>query len=89
LKEAETKLGSDAVDYLKPKVELLKGKPETEIPKFTDEINASLVVMGTVGRTGIPGLFMGNTTEEILNQLNCSVLAIKPKGFKSPVKLKN
>jgi len=89
LKEAETKLGSDAVDYLKPKVELLKGKPETEIPKFTDEINASLVVMGTVGRTGLPGLFMGNTAEEILNQLNCSLLAIKPKGFKSPVKLKN
>lgn len=44
-----------------------------------------LVVMGTVGRTGIEGYFIGNTAETILNQLECSVLALKPDGFISPV----
>jgi nucleotide-binding universal stress UspA family protein len=41
--------------------------------------------MGTVARTGISGFFMGNTAETILNQLNCSVLAVKPHGFVTPV----
>jgi len=43
--------------------------------------------MGTVGRTGIPGLIMGNTAESILNNIGCSVLAVKPPGFVSPVTL--
>lgn len=46
---------------------------------------ADLVVMGTVARTGVAGLIIGNTAEAILEQVNCSVLAIKPAGFKSPV----
>lgn len=44
-----------------------------------------LVVMGTVGRRGIKGFFMGNTAEKVLNNINCSVLAIKPKGWKTSV----
>ncbi len=40
--------------------------------------------MGTVGRGGIPGLSIGNTAEAILDQLQCSVLAMKAPGFKTP-----
>jgi nucleotide-binding universal stress UspA family protein len=43
--------------------------------------------MGTVARTGIPGFIMGNTAETILNQIDASVLAIKPPGFGTPVTL--
>jgi nucleotide-binding universal stress UspA family protein len=43
--------------------------------------------MGTVARTGISGLIMGNTAEAIVDQLSCSVLAIKPDGFTTPVKM--
>jgi nucleotide-binding universal stress UspA family protein len=43
--------------------------------------------MGTVARTGINGLLMGNTAEMILTQIDCSVLAVKPQGFVSPVTL--
>jgi universal stress protein E len=82
-------LGRDTVEYIKPKMHLLKGSPRSKIPELASEINADLVVMGTVARTGIPGLFMGNTAETILNQLNCSVLAIKPPGFVTPVTLED
>jgi hypothetical protein len=34
---------------------------------------------------GIPGLFIGNTAEEIIQTTKCSVLAVKPTGFISPV----
>jgi nucleotide-binding universal stress UspA family protein len=43
--------------------------------------------MGTVARTGIDGLFMGNTAESIIGQLDCSILTVKPPGFTSPVTL--
>jgi nucleotide-binding universal stress UspA family protein len=41
--------------------------------------------MGTVARTSIPGFFIGNTAEAILEQIDCSVLAVKPDGFETPV----
>ncbi len=47
-------------------------------------LKADMVVMGTVGRGGIPGLIIGNTAEAILDQLQCSVLAMRPPGFKTP-----
>jgi len=80
-------MGQDAVSHIKPQSHLIKGYPRKDISLFAKEIKADLVVMGTVARTGIPGLFMGNTAESILNQLNCSVLAVKPSGFMTPVTL--
>ena len=43
--------------------------------------------MGTVARTGISGFFMGEHCGNYLNQLNCSMLAIKPVGFETPITL--
>jgi len=35
--------------------------------------------------SGVPGFFMGNTAEEVLQTTMASVLAVKPAGFVSPV----
>ncbi len=43
--------------------------------------------MGTIARAGVSGVLIGNTAEAVLDQLMCSVLAIKPVGFKTPVKI--
>jgi len=77
--------GQDALDYLKPRTHLLKGLARKEIPALINKIEADLVVMGTVARTGVPGFIVGNTAETILNQIDCSVLAIKPPDFVTPV----
>ena len=79
----------DAADYLKPHTHLVKGSARKEIPALAKKIDTDLVVMGTVARTGSPGFIMGNTAETILNQIDCSVLAIKPPGFKTPVTLED
>ncbi|WP_169303148.1 universal stress protein [Thalassotalea mangrovi] len=78
-------LGEDVEQYIKPKVISLKGAPRKKIAEYARHIDASLVVMGTVARTGIAGFIMGNTAENILLQLHQSVIAIKPSGFVSPV----
>jgi nucleotide-binding universal stress UspA family protein len=80
-------LGSQIYEFLSPKFQLFHGRPELHIPQYAQQVSASVVVMGTVARTGIPGLFIGNTAEDILEQLRCGVLAIKPEHFVSPVRL--
>lgn len=63
---------------------LVEGMPEDEIPKLAKEIDAGLVVLGTIGRTGISAALLGNTAEHVIGQLNCDLLALKPDGFKCP-----
>jgi universal stress protein E len=67
------------------RLHLIKGDPANVIPEVVARLRADLLVMGTVCRTGIPGLFIGNTAERILNAVDCSVLTVKPRGFVSPV----
>ena len=64
---------------------MVKGEPSEAIAGFAESEQVDLVVLGTVARSGLSGIIMGNTAERILGKLNCSVLAIKPKGFRSPV----
>ncbi len=70
--------------YPSEKAELFKGEPGTIIPQLVKRDHIDLVVMGTVARTGVPGLVMGNTAEMILQQIECGVLAVKPAGFQVP-----
>jgi len=65
---------------------LLKGDPGELIPELVKKKKMDLVVMGTVSRTGIAGLLIGNTAERVLNQINSSVLTVKPDEFKTPIK---
>jgi len=46
-----------------------------------------LVVIGTVGRSGVPGLLIGNTAEKVLSTVDCSVLTLKPEGFETPIEV--
>ena len=64
-----------------------RGEPEDVIPEFAVAQGIDLVVMGTVARSGVAGLLIGNTAERVLRSLPCSVLAVKPDGFKCPVVL--
>ncbi len=68
-----------------PAVHLVKGEPAPSIRELSTELGADLIVIGTVGRGGIPGLIIGNTAEEVLQTTQASVLAVKPEGFVSPV----
>jgi nucleotide-binding universal stress UspA family protein len=82
-------IGEEMYDSLSPQLHLPKGSPKTLIAEMAANIQADLVVMGTVVQTGISGLIIGNTAEAILDQLSCSVLAIKPPGFTTPVSIES
>lgn len=84
------RLASDVgPEVLEIQPHLVKGTPREAIPALASTVEADLVILGTVARTGIPGFIVGNTAEMILSQITCSVLAVKPPGFTSPVVFQN
>ena len=62
-----------------------EGLPESVIEQVALRLDAELVILGTVGRTGISAALIGNTAEHVIDQLNCDVLALKPDGYVSPL----
>lgn len=47
--------------------------------------SAGAAVMGTLARTGIPCLLIGNTAQRLGQRFSCSRLAVEPAGFISPI----
>ena len=66
---------------------LKQGLPEDVICEVAEEIDAELVILGTVGRSGLSATLLGHTAEQVIDNLNCDLLALKPQGFISPIKL--
>ncbi|MEX0715086.1 MAG: universal stress protein [Planctomycetaceae bacterium] len=64
-----------------------EGLAESVIREAIARFDIDLLVMGTVGRRGLPGLFVGNTAERLLADVPCSVLVLKPRDFSSPITL--
>ncbi len=62
-----------------------EGLPEDVIPELADELDSELVILGTVGRTGISAALIGNTAEHVIDNITCDLLTLKPEGFKSPL----
>lgn len=66
-------------------VHLEKGDPGDVILRIARDERPGVVVMGTLARTGLNGVIMGNNAERVLGTVDASVLAVKPPGFVSPV----
>jgi universal stress protein E len=87
IKALAERIGPEGLEYLKPRSHLQRGSAIEEIPALAVELDVDLIVMGTVGRGGIPGLLIGNTAETILDRCDRAVLAVKPPSFETPVSL--
>ena len=87
VKRSRHRLGASAFEAANIKTHIVHGRARAMIPEMAEKLNSDLIVMGTVGRVGAPGLLLGNTAETILNSIDCSVLALKPPGFETPITL--
>lgn len=61
------------------------GVPPREIAKLSVELRVDLLVLGSVGRSGIKGVLLGNTAERLLDLCDCSILTVKPADYVSPI----
>lgn len=69
----QTRLG----DFTNYKTAIVTGIPYEEVIKKAEEVGASLIVLGTHGRTGLDHLIFGSTAERIVRSASCPVLTIR------------
>ncbi len=89
MRRAAKWVGADVYGSVKRHTHLRQGFAGEEVTGVIAELGSDLIVLGTVARTGLSGLIMGNTAEEIIDYTTCSVLAVKPPGFISQIKVEN
>ncbi len=80
-------LNSAGIEPPPGNIHILEGETSDVITRTINDYNIDTLVMGTVARSGVPGLLIGNKAEKVLSQVKCTVLAVKPDGFITPVKL--
>ncbi len=66
------------LEDLRCRVHMVQGRPRSVIPRVIATLRADLLVMGTMSRAGMARFFTGNTAEEVLGHVGCSVLILKP-----------
>jgi len=64
---------------------LIAEAPEFALQKMEQELQADVVIMGGISRSFVSDIFIGNTTEKVLDYIECDVLVLKPDGFISPL----
>lgn len=76
LREVETEAGKRG---LKVELVVLDGHPADVILDVAEEQDIDIIVMGTVGRSGINRLLMGSVAEKVTRHAPCPVLVIRYK----------
>jgi len=63
-----------------------RGKPHQEILRAIDETKSDLLVMGSLGKTGLSRMLIGSTTEKVVREMPCSVIILKEEHvFRLPL----
>lgn len=79
VKEQQARIG----DKAKLIGKLVGGDAQTAISEALSDLGTDLLVIGSANRTGLPGLLLGNTAEEIINCTECDIYVVKSVGFSS------
>jgi universal stress protein E len=61
------------------------GDPAKLLPKLATDLDAGLVVMGAIARNPLQRVFVGSTTEQVLDKLPCDLLIVKPDWYSTSV----
>lgn len=56
---------------------MVEGDPADQILRFAEEIGATLIAMGSHGRTGVLRFLMGSVSRKVLDHATCPVLIVR------------
>jgi universal stress protein E len=65
------------------RIHVHQGSTRQLLMTLTDQLRADAVILGAISRSGLKGLFLGNTAEDVLDRLPCDLIIVKPEGFKA------
>jgi nucleotide-binding universal stress UspA family protein len=81
--------GQQAVNYVKGAGEvkgvivepvLLEGNPADELIRYAEENEMDIIVMGTLGKTGLDRLLLGSVTGNVIRHSKIPVMVVRDKG---------
>lgn len=84
-------IGHDATTYVEEKAKaagmevesvLLNGKPAEEIVNFAEEQNVDMIVVGSLGKSGIKRVVLGSVSEKIVRHAKVPVLVVRERNEK-------
>jgi universal stress protein E len=64
---------------------LRMGEVKSQLLGVSRRTHAGIIVMGAVSRSALRRAFIGSTAEHTLDELECDVLIVKPRGFRAAV----
>ena len=85
LLDAMLKEGEEAVAYIEEKSKkegiscdkvILKGNPSDELIRYSKESGANILVMGSIGRTGISRFLLGSVAEKVVRHSEVPVMVV-------------
>ena len=77
VKMMETFCSSKLGTFSNYKTSIVTGIPYDEIIAAAARIDASLIVLGTHGRTGLDRILFGSTAERVVRSASCPVLTVR------------
>ena len=91
MEEAQQKSVDEALEGFPVSAEhvhLMSGYPDQLLPALARKIDAGLVVMGSIARNALQRIFIGSTTEKVLDKLPCDLLVLKPLWFECQIPIR-
>lgn len=64
---------------------LIEGDPSSVLTRFAARHGTDVLVMGAVSRSAVARAAIGNTAERVIDGVDCDVLVVKPRRFKTSV----
>ncbi|GAE26425.1 universal stress protein family [Halalkalibacter wakoensis JCM 9140] len=74
MKMIEKKAKSEGIQY---EVKILRGAPSSSIVKFSMDIKADLLVIGSRGLNQFQRMILGSVSHKVVKQATCPVLIVK------------
>ena len=80
------KIGREATSYVEENAKaagieaesiLLKGNPAKEILDFAEEQKVDMIVVGSLGKSGVESFLLGNVSEKVLRNSKVPVLVVR------------
>lgn len=70
---------ADKYSIDRERIHVAEGAPEIVVSELAKSLATDVVIIGSVGRSGLSGVLIGNTAELILDKIDCDILVIKPE----------
>jgi|SRR5271157_924433 len=75
--EDAVKIIKDSAQDVEVQTQVLEGNPAVEITRYASDNGVDLIVVGTLGKSGIDRILLGSTAEKVIRIAHCPVLVIK------------